>query len=311
MNHLAQIDLILLFFFLGVVASWTRSDLKMPEQASQFLAIFLLLSIGLKGGQEVRSAESLDGFFLSASLGIATCLIIPIFLFQFFKRLLTSADAAALAACYGSVSAITFVAAQGMLENEGIPSSGFMVAVMALMEIPAIVLVLFLAARGSGNLPETARRLLTSKSVVLLLGGFVIGFLMNQPTWASIKPVVSDAFKGVLAFYLLDLGILAQRQMREVWRRRWLALVGGTLFPLLAGTFTLSAARLLGLNLGDSVILAVLAGSASYIAAPASVRLALPQANPALYVSLPLALTFPLNILLGIPLYIFMAKAIF
>ncbi len=313
MAHLANIDLVILFFFLGALASWLKSDLEVPESAVKFLSIFLLTSLGLKGGHEVRVAQDLNQLGPILLVGLLSCLIIPSYLFYWLRRRLGSANAAALAAAYGSVSAVTFIAAKGYLNNVGIEFSGYMVAVMALMEIPAIVIAIHLyrqARASTASVESEVHRgsVWSAKSVILLIGGFAIGFLMNEPTWESVKPVVKDCFKGALAFFLLDLGITAQRQLSNAWRYKWKAILIGGFLPLVHGTVFLFLARSMGIDRGDQVLLAVLAGSASYIAAPAAVRGSIGEANPSLYVALPLALTFPINVLLGIPLYIWLSS---
>ncbi len=308
MSHLASFDLIILFFILGAFASWIRSDLEVPDSVSKFLSIFLLLSLGLKGGHEVRVAENLFGFFPTLSIGLISCFALPVILFLALKNRLGIANASALSASYGSVSAVTFITAQGILENEGISFSGYMVAVMALMEIPAILIGVFLYQRFSsasrlGN-RSLLKSILSTKSVVLLLGGFAIGISMNEGSWGGIAPVVQGCFKGVLAFFLLDLGLVAQRQLKEAWKSKLTAVPVAVFSPLFFGSIALLAGYLFGLPQGDQILLAVLVGSASYIAAPAAIRSSIPEANPSLYLALPLALTFPMNLIIGIPLYI-------
>lgn len=308
MIHFANIDLIFLFFILGAFAAWIKSDFEIPDSASKFLSIFLLLSLGLKGGHEVRSAESLDGFFLTLCIGLASCLLVPAVLFSLVRKKLGVANASALAASFGSVSAVTFVAASGLLQNEAIASSGYMVAVMALMEIPAILVAVYLYQKNSGQSVANGlgvfRSILSAKSVVLLLGGFAIGLAMNDTSWSGIAPVVKDAFKGVLAFFLLDLGMSAQKKLSEAWKFKGTALFVAIVLPVFFGVLTLLMARWVRVPQGDQVLLAVLAGSASYIAAPAAIRSSIPEANPSLYLALPLALTFPMNLGIGIPVYI-------
>jgi hypothetical protein len=308
MSQIANFDLIILFFILGAFASWIRSDLAVPESISKFLSIFLLLSLGLKGGHEVRFAEELSGFLPSLSLGLASCLLLPVVIFFTFKKHLGVPNAAALSASYGSVSAVTFITAQSILENEGITSSGYLVAIMALMEVPAIILGVFLYEkfRKSNSVANRSilKSILSTKSFVLLLGGFIIGFLLNEVSWNSISPVMQGAFKGVLAFFLLDLGVVAQKQLREALKFKKYILFVAVCLPLLFGSLTLLVSKLLGLSHGDQIIMAVLAGSASYIAAPATMRSSVPDANPSLYLALPLAITFPMNLLIGIPLYL-------
>jgi hypothetical protein len=308
MGHLANFDVIVLFFFLGLFASWIKSDLEIPESVSKFLSIFLLLSLGLKGGYEVRIAENLAGFLPVLSIGLISCLTVPVIFFFALRNTLGIANASALAASYGSVSAVTFVAAQGVLDNEGLNFSGYMVAVMALMEIPAILMGVFLHQKFSGSDSNSNQSLFKSifaaKSVVLLLGGFVIGLSMNQSSWSGISPVVQGCFKGVLAFFLLDIGFLAQKKLREGWKYKTTAVLVALVSPLLFGSIGLVASHLAGVSQGDQILTAVLVGSASYIAAPAAIRSTILGANPSLYLALPLALTFPMNLLFGIPVYI-------
>lgn len=308
MIQFSNLDLINLFFLLGFFASWARSDLEIPETVSKFLSIFLLLSLGLKGGHEVRFADNLVGFLPIILIGLISCLAISTVFFLFLKNRLGISNASALAASYGSVSAVTFVTAQGMLENEGIFTSGYMVAIMALMEIPAIILAIYFYYKFKGKVSTQNRSLVKSifstKSVILLLGGFVIGLLMNEKSWNSIAPVTQDSFKGVLAFFLLDLGIVAQRQIRDAWKLKVLAFFVAIFIPIVFGSVTLLLANWVEVSRGDQILLAVLVGSASYIAAPAAVRASIPEATPSLYLALPLALTFPMNLMIGIPYYI-------
>ncbi len=316
LNHLASIDPVILFFFLGMLASWVHSDLEIPQAAAKFLSIFLLTSLGVKGGYEVRMAQDLGQLVPILLIGVLTCLLIPTYMFHWLRRSLGAANAAALAAAYGSVSAVTFIAAKSFLTNEEIPFSGFMVAVMALMEIPAIVLAIYYYRRARGEFSQESASevhrgsVWSAKSVILLLGGFLIGFLMNEPAWESVRLVFKDSFKGVLAFFLLDLGLTAQRQLANAWQYKWRAIGIGCFLPLVHGVVALLLARSMGIGMGDQVLLAVLAGSASYIAAPAAIRGSISEANPSLYVALPLALTFPVNVILWIPLYIALARGL-
>jgi len=308
MNHLANFDLIILFFALGAVASWASSDLEFPEPITKFFSIFLLLSIGLKGGHEVRMADSLLGFLPTLAIGLASCFIIPVFLFFTTKTKLGIANAAAVGASYGSVSAVTFITAQSILESRGIISGGYMVAVMALMEIPAIIIGVYLYQSFSPNHSSDSKSILfsifSSKSIVLLVGGFCIGLTLNQTSWQGISPVVQGCFKGVLAFFLLDLGITAQKQLRQTLHLKLVSFFVAVLFPLVVGCIALIAGHFLGISKGDQVLIAVLVGSASYIAVPATFRTAVPEANASLYLALPLALTFPMNLIFGIVVYI-------
>lgn len=311
MNSIGQLDLISLFFLLGILAGFFRSDLKFSEGVSTFMSIFLLTALGLKGGYEVQKTAELSGLVMAVSIGWMSCLIIPVVIYFLLKNSLGAANAAALGASYGSVSAVTFVAGQSFLHASSIDFSGHMVAVMALMEIPAIVVALILVLKhGGGKASRSAMiKAFTGKSVILLLGGFFIGLLMNEMTWNSLKPVFVDSFKGILAIFLMDLGVSAQKQFKDVWKYKWQALLIGIALPVLMGTLGLFVAKLAGLSLGDTVLLATLVGSASYIAAPAAIRSAVPDANPALYVALPLGLTFPFNVFFGIHFYHFVASS--
>jgi hypothetical protein len=310
---MSSLDPIVLFFVLGVLASWFKSDLEIPDQVSKSLSIFLLLSLGLKGGHQVREAEALLSFLPTLAVGFGSCLLLPVGLFFLLRPRLGAHDAAALAASYGSVSAVTFIAAESVIKNLDISSSGYMVAVMALMEIPAIIVALSIYQKSSSknkNSRSIWLHILSMKSVILLIGGFLIGLTMNTQSWLSIAPVVQGGFKGVLAFFLLDLGILAQKQLQYAWRNKWIGLVIAFVIPVFFGVLSLLAAAYMGLPQGDQILLAVLAGSASYIAAPAAVRTAIPEASPSLYLALPLALTFPMNLLFGIPLYIHLSSMV-
>lgn len=314
MNPFDGLDLIVLFFVLGFFASAVKSDLRLPDNTSKFLSIYLLLALGLKGGHQVRNASDLDGFLPVLFIGSLSCIVIPAVVIQLLKRNLGPANASALAASYGSVSAVTFIAAQSLLTSRGIESSGYMVAIMALMEVPAIVLALYYykqnlkSDKKKGNLVSETLAILKGKSILLLLGGFFIGYCFREKEWSSISFLFTDAFKGFLALFLLDLGINAQTQISEAWKQKGRATFVALILPIIHGTAFLVLASLFDISEGNQILIAVLAGSASYIAAPAAIRYAIPEANPAYYIALPLGLTFPMNIALGIPYYIALAK---
>jgi uncharacterized protein len=314
MSSLANFDFIFLFFVLGLLSSWIKSDLRFSYETSNFLAVFLLLSLGLKGGHEVRALDGLGGFFVVLSIGLASCLALPAILFFMIRRKFGGANSAALVASYGSVSAVTFVTAQSFLESSGLDVSGYMVAVMALMEIPAILLGLYFYQKFSISSSTTSKvnliSILSGKSVLLLLGGFAIGLTMNSVSWTSIAPVFQGCFKGVLALFLLDLGLTAQKKLREAWSFKTAAIVLAIFSPLFFGSLTLILALWMEVPHADRLLLAVLVGSASYIAAPAAIRSSIPEANPSLYLALPLALTFPMNLLFGIQYYIWLSGSI-
>lgn len=304
-----------LCFVLGAVAAALRSDLKLPDAAFTTLSIYLMLAIGLKGGADLASAPVAD-IFWPAIAAIVLSLLIPLWVFAALRRLagLSIVDAAALAAHYGSVSAVTFLAVLVYLDRAGIGYEPYVTALLAIMEVPAIIVALLLARRGDQggqSLRSVVARTLTSKSVVLLLGGLCIGGIVGQEGLQPVKPLFIDLFRGVLCLFLLDLGIQAARQMGSVQRCHLGIVLFALVAPVINGMLGLGAGWLTGMSQGGAVVLATLAASASYIVAPAAVRMALPEANPALYLTAPLAITFPFNLVLGIPLFIAMAGALF
>lgn len=304
-----------LFFVLGVVAALVRSNLSIPKAATKLMALYLLWAIGFKGGVELSKSGLTPDAMQTMGLGLAMAIGSPLVSYTILRRLVGKPDAAAIAACYGSVSVVTFVAACGALQQTGVAFGGHMVAVLALMESPAIVISLILlnldsGARADGaNIGSRSRMLtilhesLLNGPVLLLVGSIVVGVLTGERGYAAFKPLCTDAFPGVLAFFLLDLGILAARRARALLDAPRLLLAFAIGAPLVHAGIALLGSRALGLGEGDAVLLAVLAASASYIAAPAALRLAVPKADPSLYVSLALAVTFPFNLVVGIPLY--------
>lgn len=301
-----------LCFGLGALAYALRSNLRIPAPVFEAVSIYLLLAIGLKGGAELAETRWSD-FAAPAAAGLALGLLIPLWCFFALRRLagFGVADAASLAAHYGSVSAVTFIAVINYLERAGTPHEGFMTAILALMEAPAIVVALLLArcadrttAGDAGpGLGAALREVLSAKSFLLLVGGLVIGGLIGKTGLAPVRPFFGDLFLGFLCLFLLELGIVAAKQADEAWRAGGRLLVFAIAAPLLNGSLGLLAGHLAGLSEGGAVVLATLAASASYIAAPAAVRLALPEANAAYSLAASLAITFPFNVVIGIPLY--------
>lgn len=304
---------IILSFALGVAASLARSDLSVPEAAAKALSIYLLFAIGFKGGVSV-SAHGIDvklGLTLLAGVILSAALpLIAFALLQVMTRL-SRLDAAAVAAHYGSISIVTFVAATSVLESSGIASEGYMVAVAAAMEAPAILSALWLISRGGdGQRMDSTlwREILLNGSIVLLVGAFFIGWATGEEGLEEISSFIVAPFKGVLCLFLLDMGLVAGRGLRE--RRDVLrpgVLAFGLLMPVIGSLCGLGAGLLLGLSSGGVALLMVLSASASYIAVPAAMRVALPEANPAIYLTLSLGVTFPFNLTLGIPLYVAVA----
>lgn len=300
----------ILFFFLGAAAAFARSDLSIPEPISKALSLYLMLCIGFKGGVEARVA-GLNGDFLSAgAIGVALSALMPVVAFVILKRMprLDRATACALAATYGSVSVVTFAAGQQHLAALGLVSGGYMAAVLALMETPAILTALLLlngAGRGQpGQRRTVLREVFVGAATVMLLGSFLVGLVSGAAGMAKLDLFVGSLFQGALCFFLLDIGLIAARRLMEGGRKLSPAVVGFALgFPLLSAGLALGLARLAGLDVGNAALLTILAGSASYIAVPAAMRLAAPKADTGVFVTASLAITFPFNLTLGIALY--------
>jgi hypothetical protein len=302
-----------LFFALGVIAGALRSDLAIPEAVSKGVSLYLMLAIGFKGGAELAGNGDAGAIMAALAAAIALSFSLPVLAFGLLRKLtrLDPTNAAAIAAHYGSVSIVTFVAATGFLTLLGVAYEGHVVAMLALMETPAIVTGLLLARQFGGKTDraapimskEVAREVFLSGGVVLLVGSFAIGWITGAEGMAVMAPAIVDPFKAVLAVFLLDMGLLVGRRVREFSAMGWPLVAFGVYMPLLGALIGLSTGQLLGLSVGGMTLVAVLAASASYIVVPAAMRISLPQANPAIYVTLSLAVTFPFNLLVGIPLY--------
>jgi hypothetical protein len=303
-----------LFFVLGMIAALVRSGLRVPKAVSKLMSLYLLWAIGFTGGVKIaQSGLSVDAL-TAFGIGIGLAAVMPVIVFSLLRRRIGVQNAAAAAAAYGSVSAVTFLTAASILDQAGIPYGGHMVAVMALMESPAIVVAVILLRRAEaaeagdaasqGGWGKLLHEAFLNGPVLLLLGSLVIGLITRERGFEAFKPLCKDLFDGVLVFFLLDLGLLAARRLRGFLGRGW-SLVGfGLALPPIAGTLSLGLAWVCGLGLGDGVLMAVLGASASYIAVPAAARIAIPKAEPSIYIGLALAVTFPFNIVLGIPLYL-------
>jgi hypothetical protein len=300
-----------LFFFLGALAVALRSDLEVPQPIPKLLSLYLLLSIGFKGGVELRESGD-DGGALTALLAATLMsIVVPLYAFAFLRRRLDVNNAAALAAAYGSVSAVTFITASAFLRRIGVPFGGYMVACLALMESPAIVIGVMLARmqRGAANgqariaWDEFLREALFNGSVLVLVGSLIIGAITGSAGKEALYPFTNEIFTGALCLFLLDMGLVSARRVGPLLAMGAFPLAFAVLFPLLNAALGLGVARLVGMSAGDAILFVVLCASASYIAVPAAIRLVLPEANPGLYVSMPLAFTFPFNVTLGIPLY--------
>lgn len=309
---------VVLFFVLGILAAFARSDLAIPEAIAKGLSLYLMAAIGLKGGVQVASSGFSLDFLLAAVTGLVLSAAIPVaafFVLRGFGRL-DAMNAGAVAAHYGSVSVVTFVTGTEVLASAGMAPAGYMVAVLALMETPAIIVGLFLATRyaveSSGvaaqSREDLLRETLLNGSVVLLTGSFIIGLLVGKEGFAPIAPVFETGFRGILCLFLLDMGLVAARRLRQVKSLTLRLSVLAIAMPLVNGFIGVALGALLGLEVGSVAALGILAASASYIAVPAAMRLALPEADSGLYLAMSLAITFPFNIVAGIPIYSALAQ---
>jgi len=300
----------LLFFILGVLAVKLKSDLEIPKNSSKFISLYLLFSIGFKGGQELAHSDFTMEIVWSVVFGVLIALIIPVYSFFILRRKFNIYDSGAIAAAYGSVSAVTFVTAVSFLELQDLTFSGHMVAVMALMEAPAIIVGVILI-RMFDKKTETNTSILslikhsfTNGSVLLILGSLIIGMLASDEQAMGIKPFTNDLFKGFLAMFLLDMGIISGRKLGDFIKSGWFAVLFAIAIPLVNGCIVAIASSIITDDIGNRFILAVLAASASYIAVPAAMKIAVPKANPGLFLPMALAVTFPFNITLGMPIYL-------
>jgi hypothetical protein len=298
----------LLFFLLGIIAVLIKSDMEIPASSAKFISLYLLFSIGFKGGQELAHSTLSNEIIYSLLFGIFLASCIPIYVFFLLKKRMSVSDAGAVAAAYGSVSAVTFVAAVSFLEAQKLQFDGHMVAVMALMEAPAIVMAVILImnyekqedSRGIGNILHHS---LTNGSVLMIFGSMIIGYIADTKQAEGIKPFTTDIFKGFLAIFLLEMGMVTAQRFSSFRKYGLAATLYGILFPAINGSLTALISHGITDNPGNRLIFSILAASASYIAVPAAMRLAAPKADPGLYIPMALGVTFPFNITVGIPLY--------
>lgn len=296
-------------FVVAVIATLARFDLRLPDALPSILSAFLLFAIGLKGGRSLADSSLTDlilPIIISVLVGIITP-IVAFFILRGFVRV-SSTDAAGIAAHYGSVSAVTFVVVLATLDAQGMFYEGFVAGLLAILEVIGIVVGLALARRGGGNLGEVLAEVTRGRSIALLLGGIAIGAIVGDVRLAATDPLFVGLFTGVLTLFLLEMGRLAGERLRDVIGAGWRLIAAAIVIPLINGTIGAGLGALSGLSTGGIAVLATLASSASYIAAPAAVRIALPEANPALSISCALGVTFPFNITLGVPLYIALAQ---
>ena len=303
-----------LFFVLGALAAAARSDLSVPETIAKGMSLYLMAAIGLKGGVEVAKAGIGAELVTALAAGLVLSAAIPFLVAPVLSRIggLDRTNTGAVAAHYGSVSVVTFVTASQVYGDSGFVIAGFMVAVLAMMETPAILSGLFIARREGGKLmsPELLREVLFNGSVVLLLGSFVIGMVIGEDGFEPVSPLFRAGFTGVLCLFLLDMGLIAMRRILKTRALTARLALLAVIFPIVNGTLGVVTGTLIGLDAPSAAALGILGASASYIAVPAAMRLSLPQADAGLYLAMSLGVTFPFNIVLGIPLFRWMAETL-
>ncbi|MDO8299328.1 sodium-dependent bicarbonate transport family permease [Lacisediminimonas sp.] len=325
------LDPAILFFIFGVFAGTVRSNLEIPPAISRFLSLYLLMALGLKGGFALSDSGLTADVGVSLAAAIALAIIVPLLGYWILRQFVSGFDAAAVAATYGSVSAVSFVTAVQYLENQHVAYGGHMAAAMALMESPAIIIAVVFAnalrqkaaplgggvavigvqaARQGVSIGKILHESFTDGAQLLLLGAMVVGLITGDAGKAAMQPFSGDLFKGMLSFFLLDMGLMAARNLPQVKGKSPVLIAYAVLGPIVHAGLALGLAFLLNLPAGDGALLMVLAASASYIAVPAVLRYALPEANPSLYFGLSLGVTFPFNILVGIPVYTALAQAV-
>lgn len=302
-----------LFFFLGMVAILVKSDLEIPSPLPKLFSLYLLISIGFKGGVElVKSGLSREVIFIILAAILMAC-VVPIYTFFLLRIKLDLYNSAAIAATYGSISAVTFITAGSFLQQLDITYGGYMVAALALMESPAIIVGLILVKLSTQNdqsdrefsWSEVLREAFLNSSVFLLVGSLIIGVLTGEHGWEVLSPFTQQMFYGVLTFFLLDMGLVAAKRIKDLQATGFFLIGFAILIPVLNAAIGIGLAKVIGMSQGDALLFAVLCASASYIAVPAAMRMTVPEANPSLYVSSALAVTFPFNIIVGIPLYLY------
>lgn len=310
------LDPAILFFAFGVLAGALKSNLEIPRPIAKFLSLYLLMALGLKGGFALaKSGLTLD-IVLVLAVAVSMAFIVPALSYMFLKSRIAKFDAAAVAASYGSVSAVTFVTAVQYLEQAGLAPSSYMAIALVIMESPAIIMAVLLAntlrretgqTKGGLSLKKILYESFTDGAHLLLLGAMAIGYLSGDAGKAVMQPFSGDLFKGMLAFFLLDMGLLVAKNFKEARSNSAILIGYATIAPVLHAAMALMLCWALGISLADTVVLMVLSASASYIVVPAVLRYAIPEANPSIYFGLSIGVTFPLNILVGIPLYTWLA----
>lgn len=299
----------LLFFILGIIATSIKSDLEIPAASSKFISLYLLFSIGFKGGQELSHSTFNTEIIYAILFGLFIAIIIPLYTFFILKQRLSVSDAGAVAAAYGSVSAVTFVAASSFLESLSISFGGHMVAVMALMEAPAIIVGVFLIKKfskneeGSITFKSLIHHSFSNGSVLMIIGSLIIGMIADSHQAEGIKPFTIDIFKGFLAIFLLEMGMVTAKRFSVFIKYGFFVIIFAIIIPAINGCLVAYLSQFITASIGNRLIFAILAASASYIAVPAAMRLAAPKADPGLYLPMALVVTFPFNLTIGMPLY--------
>ena len=302
---------VVLAFAFGIVVKLLKSDLEIPKPLYEGLSIYLLLAIGLKGGVEL-SKTSMDAFIGPASITLLLGVLTPLIAYIILRYLgrMDMINSSAIAAHYGSVSAVTFIAAISYVESLGYSPEGFMPTLVALLEVPGIIVALLipqLSNGGNGSFKKALHEVVTGSSIILLLGGLVIGFVAGPVKFESVQPFFVSGFQGALVLFLLELGMITARRLSDLKKVGVFLLGFGILMPILHGLLAIWLGLMVGLSVAGATVLAAMVSSGSYIAAPAAVRIALPKANPSYYLTASLGITFPFNITIGIPVYYLIA----
>ncbi len=301
----------ILFFFLGMIAVFVQSDLEIPIPIPKLFSLYLLFAIGFKGGVELVKSGVTQEVVLTMLAAMLMACLVPLYTFFILKQKLDIYNAAAIAATYGSISAVTFITASSFLAKLGIHYDGYMVAALALMESPAIIVGLILVnvyaadEKREFSWSEVLREAFLNSSVFLLVGSLIIGMLTGERGWHALEPFTQGLFYGILTLFLLDMGLVAARRIKDLQKTGMFLISFAILIPIFNAGVGLLLARLINLSPGNALLFSVLSASASYIAVPAAMRMTVPEANPSLYVSTALAVTFPFNIIVGIPLYLY------
>ena len=313
------LDPAILFFVFGVFAGLIKSNLSIPEPLTKFLSLYLLMGLGLKGGFALNESGFNTEIIITLLIAIFLAILVPILGYNFLKHRLGRYDAAAISATYGSVSAVTFITASQFLDNNSIPYGGHMAAAMALMESPAIIIAIYFGNRASmydkkekNKVPTVVliKDSLKDGAQLLLIGAMIVGFFSGKTGEQTMAPFSIDLFKGMLAFFLLDMGLQVAKNLGTILNKSKFLILYSLLGPPIHAIFALILARIFEVPLGDTVLLMILAASASYIAVPAALKYAIPKADPTLYFGMSLGITFPINILIGIPFYTWLAQSL-